>query len=88
MQMTEIISPTQGTIGYFHEVACAANDSVLIFQLPRSTAMISKGYLENARETLCQLLPKGRSAIIIGCDINIFEIAGEDALALKLKGLI
>jgi hypothetical protein len=88
MSSTEVISPTQGKIGWFHEVKCAANDSVLIFQLPRTTSQISKGYLENARETLGHLLPIGRSAIIIGCDINIYELAGEDVVALKLKGLI
>ncbi len=84
----EIVSPTRGIIGWMHEVECQANDSVLIFQLPRTTQQISNSYLDDAKDTVSRLLPPGRNAMIIGCDVNIFEIAGPDMLILKLKGLV
>ena len=86
--MTQIVSPTQGLIGYLHEVECQANDSVLIFQLPRCTKDLSNVYIDGAMDSVRKLLPEGRRAMIIGCDVNIYEIAGADMLALKLKGLI
>jgi hypothetical protein len=33
-------------------------------------------------------LPEGRSALVIGCDVNVYELAEADAIILKLKGLI
>lgn len=88
MPITEIKSPTRGLVGYLHEVECKSNDSVLIFQLPRETRHLSNVYVDEAKKAISNFLPEGRSALIIGCDINIYEIAGEDALALKIKGLV
>jgi hypothetical protein len=88
MATTEIVTPTQGTVGWLHEVECAANDSILIFQLPRHTQHLSSTYLEMAKDSIISMLPPGRSAIIMGCDINVYELCGADAVILKLKGLI
>lgn len=88
MAVTEIKSPTRGTIGWLHEVECATNDSILIFQLPRYTKDLSNTYMEDAQGIVSRALPEGRNALIIGCDVNIYELAGPDALILKLKGLI
>jgi len=88
MAITEIKSPTRGTVGWLHEVECASNDSVLIFQLPRDTQHLSNAYLDEARTALTKMLPTGRTSLIIGCDVNIYEIAGPDMLVLKLKGLM
>ena len=75
-------------VGWLHEVECATNDSILIFQLPRHTQQLSEVYVQNARESLIKMLPPGRSAIIMGCDINVYELCGADAVIMKLKGLI
>jgi hypothetical protein len=86
--MKEIVSPTRGIIGYLHEVECNEPDSILIFQLPRKTDMLNSEYTKSAMDTLKLSLPTGRSALIVGCDINVYELAGADAIILKLKGLI
>jgi len=87
-KMTEIVSPTRGLVGYLHEVECATNENVLIFQLPRKTAMLSGGYIESCLESIREALPEGRKALILGCDVNVYELAGEDAVILRLKGII
>jgi hypothetical protein len=85
--MKEIKSPTEGTIGFLHEMESDPN-TVLIVQLPRETKFLSTAYLEHTRETLSKILPEGKTALLIGADVNIYEIAGVDALSLKIKGLI
>jgi hypothetical protein len=86
--MVEIKSPTVGLIGYLHDIEYSEKDSILIFQLPRQTNMIHEEYMSKAKEYLTKALPEGKQAIIIGCDINVYELAGADAIILKLKGLI
>lgn len=88
MGMTELKSSIHGTIGYLHEVECKDTDSILIFQLPRKTEMLSKAYIEGAMSNIRGMLPEGRSALILGADVNVYELAGADALILKLKGLL
>jgi len=88
MPVIRIESPTQGLVGWLHEVKCEANDSVLVFQLPRETRMLSETYMKGAMDSVKKMLPAGRTALVIGCDVNIYELAGPDALVLKLKGLI
>lgn len=88
MAVTQVVSPTQGLVGYLHEVECKSNDSILVFQLPRTTNNLSDVYKQGAIDAVIKILPEGRSALVIGCDIDIYELAGEDALILKLKGLI
>lgn len=62
-------------------------DEVLIFRLNRVTDQITKPYIEAAREQLRDILPKHVSALIVGCDVDVFVIAGVDATALKIKGI-
>ncbi len=88
MPVSEVTSPTRGIVGWLHEVECTTNDSVLIFQLPRTTQQLSNIYVDAAKESIAKMLPPGRSALIIGCDVNIYEIASADFVALKLKGLL
>lgn len=88
MSIKEINSTTRGTVGWLHEVECVDNQSVLIFQLPRNTNMIGKEYISHAQGVLKESLPKNRNALIIGADINVYELFGADAVILKLKGLI
>lgn len=88
MSIKEVNSPTRGTVGWLHEVECVDNQSVLIFQLPRQTSMIGKEYINHAQGVLKESLPKNRHALIIGADINVYELFGADAVILKLKGLI
>jgi len=85
--MTTVSVPSQGLIGYLHEVEYKS-DSILIFQLPRATKDLSEVYVENAQKSLKQILPEGKMAILIGCDVNVYELAGPDAIMLKLKGII
>ena len=87
-KITEIKSPTIGTIGYLHEVDTLDPSSVLIFQLPRQTNMLNTEYIKNAMDAVKTTLPQGRNALIIGADVNVYELCGADAIVLKLKGLI
>jgi hypothetical protein len=88
MSFIEIKSPTQGIIGYLHEVECNEPHSILIFQLPRETRFLSETYISGAMDMVRKSLPEGRSALVIGCDVNVYELAEADAIILKLKGLI
>jgi len=83
----EVRDPVQGLLGYMHEVEIE-KDSVLVFQLPRETRMISETYIQGVLGKVKEFLPEGRTPLVIGADVNIYEIAGEDATALKLKGLL
>jgi len=83
----EIKNPVQGIVGYLHEIEYA-KDSILVFQLPRSTAMLHDTYVQGAIRSLREILPDGKKAIVLGADVNIYEIAGEEATMLILKGII
>jgi len=83
----EIKNPVSGIVGYLHELEYA-KDSILVFQLPRQTAMLHDAYVQNALKSLREVLPDGKKAIVLGADVNIYEIAGEDATMLILKGLV
>lgn len=87
-KITEIKSPTKGIIGYLHEVDTVDPSSVLIFQLPRQTNMLNNEYIKNAMDAVKSTLPEGRNALIVGGDVNVYELCGADAVVLKLKGLI
>jgi len=88
VSLTELRHPVQGLLGYLHEVECSDPLSVLVFQLPRATNQLSANYLEGVMGAAKKMLPEGRHVMFIGCDVNIYEIAGPDAVALKLKGII
>ncbi len=87
MKKTNVINPTQGLVGYLYE-ADVPSDSLLVFQLPRRTDMLSETYIRGAMDSLRGVLPEGRRAIVIGADVNIYSIAGEEATALILRGIL
>ena len=87
-KITEINSPTRGIVGYLHEFECKEPNSILIFQLPRETKMLSDAYVSGVMDSVKKSLPKGKTAMVIGCDINVYELAEADSIILKLKGLI
>jgi hypothetical protein len=87
MPISKITNEVKGITGFLHDIE-TKNDSVLIFQLPRETRMLSDIYVQQAKEALAGSLPAGRHALLIGCDVNIYEITGADAVAILLKGLI
>ena len=82
-----ITKPSEGIIGYLHELS-VSQDSVFVFQLPRKTDMLSDIYVQGALKSVKEFLPEGSKALVIGADVNIYTIAGADAVVLKLKGLI
>lgn len=88
MAISEVSSPTRGIVGYLHTVECTTDDSVLIFQLPRATNQLSNVYIDGAKEAIKNALPPNRHALIIGADVNVYELYGVDAVILKLKGII
>ena len=63
------------------------NTSVLVFQLPRQTNMLSDVYVRGAMNAVKNVLPDGTKALVIGSDVNIYELAGDAAVVLKLKGI-
>jgi hypothetical protein len=87
-KITEVVSPTRGIVGYLHEVECNEPRSILIFQLPRDTKFLSDTYVKGAMDSVRKSLPDGRTALVIGCDVNVYELAEADSIILKLKGLI
>lgn len=76
-----------GSVGKLHDIS-SPSDSILIFQVNRLTKDINQSYLDSARDSLKNVLPEGKSAIVVGCDINVYELAGSEAIVLKLKGII
>lgn len=86
--MTELRDPVQGLLGYLHEIEIKEPTSVLIFQLPRETKQLSESYLQGVMGAAKRMLPKDRPVMFIGCDVNVYELAGTDAVMLKLKGII
>lgn len=86
-KMTKIETPAAGLVGFLHEIE-VDKDSILVFQLPRQTNMLSGTYIESAMNSIKKILPDDKKAIVIGADVNIYSIAGEEATALILKGLI
>jgi len=87
MSKTEVKNPVAGIIGILHDIDYN-KDSILVFQLPRHTAMLNEQYIQSAIKSLREILPDGKKAIVIGADVNIYEIAGPEATMLVLKGLI
>lgn len=85
--MAAPITNNYGLTGYLHDIEYKS-DSLLIFQLSRPTNQLSETYMTAAKASLKGHIPEGREAILIGCDVNVYELAGPDAVVLKLKGLI
>lgn len=87
MSVKEIKSPTRGVVGHLHDIQYD-KDSILVFQLPRKTSMLNDNYTRSALDALREIIPDNKKAIVIGADVNIYSIAGEDAVTLVLKGII
>lgn len=87
--MSEVkeIKNVNGIVGYLHDIEMSP-ESILVFQLPRATNMLSQSYIDGAMASIKAAIPPGRTAMVIGADVNIYEISGETALSLKLKGLL
>lgn len=60
---------------------------VLIFRLNRVTSELSVSYINEAKKQLRSVLPEGVHALMVGCDIDVFLVAGEAATSLKIKGI-
>jgi len=86
-KVEKVVKPSEGLVGFLHTVEYD-KDSILVFQLPRETKMLSDNYVQGALKSLREILPDGKKAIVIGAHVNIYSIAGEEATALILKGLI
>lgn len=87
-KVTDIVSPTAGHLGTLHEHVFESPESLLVMQLPRETRMLSDIYVKAAIEQARKAVGTNRNILIIGCDVNIYEVSGADATAMKLKGLI
>ena len=89
MDKFELRDPVNGLVGYLHQIDMSNPDNVLVIQLPRETRMLSNSYMGGVMESIKKLLPGiQQRVIIVGADINLYELAGEEALALKLKGFL
>ncbi len=75
----------KGFVGNVVKLAVSSDD-VLVFQVPRTSNMMSPGYLEDCKRDLSKALPPGVTALVIGSDVSIYSIAGEDAVMLRLQG--
>lgn len=87
-KVCDAISPSAGYLGTIHEHKFESPDSLLVMQLPRETRMLSDQYVKAAIEQARKAIGTDRNILVIGCDVNIYELSGADATALKLKGLI
>lgn len=88
MSTSKVLENHTGIVGTLHEITFNEPNSILIFQLPRKTEMLSDVYVKGTMSTLKAALPEGRIAVIMGCDVNVYELPGADSVMLKLKGLI
>lgn len=61
METKEVKSGLAGTVGYLTEVTLSEPDSILVFQLPRPTNMLSEVYVTGAMKSLKECLPEGRT---------------------------
>lgn len=85
--MIEVRDTLRGLVGNLHELK-VAEDSILVFQLPRQTNMLNSDYVNFAKNAVKELVKEGHKIMIIGADVNIYSIAGEEATMLVLKGII
>jgi hypothetical protein len=76
-----------GLVGDLHEIG-VKEGNVLIFVMPRATRLMNGNYKDEGKKALEEILPDGRTALIMGVDVDIYELCGEEALSLKLKGML
>lgn len=60
---------------------------VLVFRLNRTTDQMSDHYILEAKRSLNALLPDGIYALIVGCDVDVFTVAGSEATNMKIQGI-
>ena len=82
-----IVLPKEGVVGKIVQLELMP-DTAYLFQVPVPTKELTSDYREKARSVLKQVLPEGMQAMIIGNDVSIYQVLGEDAVALRLKGLV
>lgn len=85
MNSIQIVNPVSGYAGMLSEVELNPS-AVLVFQLPRRTDAMSEAYVNETKKFLSKILPEGKTALLIGSDINIYEVLSEEVVFLKLKG--
>ena len=74
--------------GYLHEIEIDDPSKILVFQVPRKTDQMSEAYRDESIKIIQDCLKTSQPVLVVGCDINIFEVFSTDVSALKLKGLI
>lgn len=82
-----VTDTSYGVIGTVHKIDISKGE-VLIFQLPRPTRLLSRVYVDGASAAIKDWLPDGSQALVIGSDVDVYALCGEDAITLKLKGII
>ena len=87
MDSIEVKGPMAGTYGHIKEIELKP-DTILIIQLPRATNMLSSTYIAGAMRAIREVMPSDRKVLIVGNDVNIYEMAGPEALNLILKGVL
>lgn len=83
----KVFDTLRGETGVLHEIS-VKEGNVLVFVLPRQTRYINESYRDEGKRALDVVLPTGVQALMIGADVDIYELCGEEALSLKLKGLL
>jgi len=83
----KITSTMSGLVGELHEIS-VKEGNVLLFVMPRATRLMNDSYKDEGKRALQEVLPDGRTALIMGIDVDVYELCGEEALSLKLKGLL
>jgi hypothetical protein len=83
----KVFDTMRGNVGELHSID-VKEGNVLVFVVPRATRHMNESYRDEGKRALDVVLPDGVQALMIGADVDIYELCGEDALALKLKGLL
>lgn len=83
----KIIDTNRGLAGEIHEIE-VKEGNVLLFVVPRYTRHMNESYRDEAKRAAQAVLPDGKQALIVGSDVDVYELCGEDALTLVLKGIM
>jgi len=87
MSNLKLIHPVEGFVGNLCELKIEPG-TVLVVQLPRESRMLSENYISHARSVINKSLPEGTQVLLMGCDVDIYQLCEIDAVCLKLKGII
>ena len=86
-KITKLFDDRYGVIGNVKEYK-PDEDSVLIVQLPRTTDQLSETYISHMRDRMRLYIPESVGIIFVGADVEMAEIAAEEATGLRLAGII